>query len=210
MSTLDLIMRQPFVYRLWMAPFAEKKFAPILRHNDMRKVRRVLDVGCGPGTNAPHFAASNYLGIDLNPQYIRDAERRYGSSDGSMQFLARDAATFALSPSERFDFVLVNSFLHHVDDPTAKGILSNLSQLITNDGYIHILELILPDHPSITRFVARADRGNFPRPSESWRQMFEQFFDTTVFEPYDLGVSHVPLWKLLYFKGKPRGVISGS
>lgn len=210
MSTLDLIMRQPLVYRLWMAPFAEKKFAPILRHNDMRQVRRVLDVGCGPGTNAPHFAGSNYLGIDLNPEYIRDAEGRYGNSDGRMQFLARDAATFALSPSESFDFVLVNSFLHHIDDAIAKNILANLSRLIRGDGFIHILELILPEQVSVARLVARADRGNFPRRSETWRQMFEQFFDTAVFEPYDLGVGHVPLWKMLYFKGKPRGVVSGS
>jgi SAM-dependent methyltransferase len=210
MSTLDLIMRQPLVYRLWMAPFAEKKFTPILRHNDLRVVRRVLDVGCGPGTNAPHFAGSNYLGIDLNPEYIRDAERRCGNSDGRMQFLARDAATFALPPSERFDFILVNSFLHHIDDPTTKGILANLCRLTTDDGYIHILELILPERVSVARLVARADRGNFPRPSETWRQMFEEFFDTAVFEPYDLGVGPLPLWKMLYFKGKPRRVASGS
>jgi hypothetical protein len=52
MSTLDLIMRQPLVYRLRMAPFAGKKFAPIAAHNDMKRIRRVLDVGCGPGTDA--------------------------------------------------------------------------------------------------------------------------------------------------------------
>ncbi len=71
MSTRDLIMRRPLIYRLWMAPFAEKKFAPIIARNDMQRIRRVLDVGCGPGTNAAHFAAADYLGIDLNQQYIR-------------------------------------------------------------------------------------------------------------------------------------------
>jgi SAM-dependent methyltransferase len=65
-STLDLIMRQPLVYRLWMAPFAKKKFAPIVAHNDMHWVRRVLDVGCGPGTNAVYFSQADYLCIDLN------------------------------------------------------------------------------------------------------------------------------------------------
>jgi SAM-dependent methyltransferase len=204
MSTLDVIMRQPLVYRLWMAPFAEKKFAPIVAHNNMQQVRRALDVGCGPGTNAPHFSASDYLGIDVNPQYIRDAERRYGNPHGRLRFQVQDAATFAAPPGERFDFVLVNSFLHHVDDSTARSILSNLGKLLTEDGYVHIVELILPDSASIPRFLARSDRGNFPRPLETWRRMFTEFFEAVVFEPFDLEALGICLWKMLYFKGKAK------
>jgi SAM-dependent methyltransferase len=203
-NALDLIMRQPLVYRLWMAPFAEKKFAPIAERNDMGTVRRVLDVGCGPGTNAPHFAASDYLGIDINPQYIRDAERRYGNIGERVRFQTQDAATFALPPSERFDFVLVNSFLHHVDDATARSILANLGGLLTEDGYVHIIELILPPSFSAPRILARSDRGNFPRPVETWRQMFEDFYQTVNFVPFDVGLSDFCLWKMVYFKGKPK------
>lgn len=204
MSTLDFIMRQPLVYRLWMAPFAEKKFAPIAARNDMQRIRRVLDVGCGPGTNAPHFSASEYLGIDLNPQYIRDAERRYGNPNGRLRFQAQDAAAFVAAPAERFDFVLVNSFLHHVDDSTARKILSNLSRLLTDDGHVHIVELILPEAVSVPRFLARSDRGNFPRPLENWRQLFDEFFETVHFVPFDVGAFDFCLWKMVYFKGKPR------
>ena len=204
MSALDLIMRQPLVYRLWMAPFAEKKFAPIAARNDVRRIRRVLDVGCGPGTNASHFAGADYLGIDLNPQYIRDAERRYGCSNGRLRFQAQDAATFVAAPADRFDFVLVNSFLHHVDDTTAKSILANLSRLLTNDGHIHILDMILPQCASIPLFLARADRGEFPRPLEKWRELFYESFDPVEFEPYDLAIGGVCLWKMVYFKGRPQ------
>lgn len=57
MRAIDLLMENPRIYRLWQSPFAELKFAPILAHNDLRLVRRVLDVACGPRTNAHHFAA---------------------------------------------------------------------------------------------------------------------------------------------------------
>ena len=204
MSALDLIMSQPLVYRLWMAPFAGKKFAPIAARNDIRKVRRVLDVGCGPGTNAPYFSGADYLGIDLNPQYIRDAERRYSNPKGTLRFQAQDAATFVAAPNDRFDFMLVNSFLHHVDDATAKGILANLSRLLTDDGHVHIIELILPESPSVPRFLARSDRGNFPRPLEHWRRMFDEFFETVHFVPFDVGAFDFCLWKMVYFKGKAR------
>ena len=204
MSILDAIMRQPLVYRLWMAPFAEKKFAPIIAHNDIQQVRRVLDVGCGPGTNALHFSASAYLGIDLNTQYIRDAERRYANPHGRFCFQVQDAATFAAPPGARFDFILVSSFLHHVNDSTARSILLNLSKLLTDDGHLHILDLVLPESTSIARTVARWDRGNFPRPLEKWHQLFCESFEQVLFEPYDLDRCGLTLWKMLYFKGKAR------
>jgi SAM-dependent methyltransferase len=204
MSALDVIMRQPLVYRLWMAPFADKKFAPILAHNDMQQVRRVLDVGCGPGTNAPHFSTSDYLGIDLNSEYIRDAERRYGASNPRLRFEAHDASVYVAPPGQHFDFVLVNSFLHHVDDATAHSILANLARLLTDDGHVHILELVLPRHTSIPLFFARVDRGKFPRPLDHWNKMFLEFFEPVVSEPYDLSRVNVCLWKMIYFKGRAR------
>lgn len=196
MKALDAIMSQPVVYRLWIAPFTEDKFAPILAHNDLSTAQRVLDVGCGPGTNANYFSNAEYVGIDLNPDYIESARRRYRG-----QFVAADAAEFASNSSERFDFILVNSFLHHLDTATTRGILSNLGRLLTPDGHIHIVELVLPPSVSVARFLARADRGKYARPLEEWKGIFEAAFDHIVFQPFTLGMCGVTLWQAVYFKG---------
>ncbi|MFM7925397.1 MAG: hypothetical protein ACKPJJ_34670, partial [Planctomycetaceae bacterium] len=37
------LLAKPAVYRMWQAPFADAKFEPILRHNDLQRVRHVLD-----------------------------------------------------------------------------------------------------------------------------------------------------------------------
>ena len=66
MNFLEPVMGQPAVYRLWMTLFAEQKIAPSSTHNDLERVRPVLDVECGPRTNAGHFAHTDYLGIDWN------------------------------------------------------------------------------------------------------------------------------------------------
>jgi len=50
------------VYRLWQLPFRQAQLAPILRTNDVSASGRVLDVGCGPGTNADVFRHARYLG----------------------------------------------------------------------------------------------------------------------------------------------------
>jgi SAM-dependent methyltransferase len=204
MSTLDAIMRQTLIYRMWIGPFAKQKFAPIPTHNNMAEIRRVLDVGCGPGTNADYFSSVEYLGIDINEGYTSCAANRYGTSQGRRRFMAVDAAKFAAPPGERFDFILVNSFFHHVDDATAKSMLSNLSNLLTDEGCLHVLDLVLPESASVARFLARADRGNFPRPLEQLRQILTESFDQVLWEPYDVGALGLTLWKMVYFKGKAR------
>lgn len=191
------IMEHSLAYRLWQAPFSEKKFAPILAHNDLSRVRWVLDVGCGPGTNTHHFTAAEYLGIDHNPVYIEAARQRY-----QRNFLVADVTTFAVAPSDRFDFILVNSLLHHIDTPNVQRLLSHLGTLLTQDGHIHILDLVLPLRPSLARFLARCDRGEFPRPLEEWRALLSGVFQPVVFEPYVLTGLGAGLWEMFYFKGR--------
>jgi hypothetical protein len=45
------------------------------------------------------------------------------------------------------------------------------------------------------------DRGDHPRPLPAWREIFRRHFREEVFEPYDLGLPGLPLWKMVYFKG---------
>jgi SAM-dependent methyltransferase len=197
MSLIETVLEYPVVYRLWQAPFAEQKFATVLAHNDLRPVRRVLDVGCGPGTNTHHFAHSDYLGVDLNQRYISSAGRRHGRD-----FVAVDVRGYRAEPKDRFDFILVNSFLHHVDTPHVLNILTHLHSLLTEDGHVHILELVMPSDPSIARQLARWDRGKFTRPLEEWRTIFCQIFEPVVFEPYPLTGMGITLWNFVYFKGR--------
>lgn len=199
MSAVSRIMEHTAAYRLWQAPFAESKLAPVFRHMDRQAIRRVLDVGCGPGTNTRHFAHCDYLGIDINPRYIEYARARH-----QRRFVTADATTYTVPAGERFDFVLVNSFLHHVDTPSARRILEHLRSLLTENGYLHVLDLVLPERPSVGRLLARCDRGDFPRPMEQWHELLEEWFEPVVFEPYPLRAAGLTLWNMLYFKGRVR------
>jgi trans-aconitate methyltransferase len=83
------------VYRLWQAPFAEQKFAPVLANDDLRRVRRLLDVGCGPGTNTRYFAKVECLGIDFNQRYVESARRGHGRD-----FVVADVRSYRPTPGE--------------------------------------------------------------------------------------------------------------
>jgi SAM-dependent methyltransferase len=195
----ERILEHTLAYRVWQAPFAERKLLPFLAHNDVRRARHVLDVGCGPGTNTRHFAGADYLGIDFNPAYVESARRRHGRD-----FIVADVTRYRVPPDRRFDLILANSLFHHIDDANTRRILAHLATLLTDDGHVHILDLVLPERPSVSRFLARADRGDYPRPLEQWRELFTAAFEPVVFEPYPLGAAGVTLWNMVYFKGHAR------
>jgi trans-aconitate methyltransferase len=199
MNLAENLLERTLVYKLWQAPFAEQKFAPVLAHNELRLVRRVLDVACGPGTNTHHFAGADYLGVDVNERYVHSARRLHGRN-----FLVADVRKFMTSLEERFDFILVNSFLHHLNNEDSIDILSHLQSLLTANGHIHMLELVMPEERSVARLLARLDRGRFARPLVEWRALFDRMFETVVFEPYPLTGAGATLWNMVYFKGKAR------
>ena len=193
-------LAHPRLYRLWQAPFQRQKLAPCLRAGDVARARRVLDVACGPGIDAQRFAHADYTGLDVDPAYVEHARTRHPRA----RFLVADALGELLQGEPPFDFVLANSFLHHVDDAGARRVLANLARLVTDDGHVHVLDLVLPESPCIARALVRADRGDHARTFEAWRNLFTEHFEPVLFEPYAIRLMGLNLWHMVYFKGRAR------
>jgi hypothetical protein len=68
-----------------------------------------------------------------------------------------------------------------------------------------MLELVLPENPSVARLLAQWDRGKFARPPAKWECLFEQLFEPVVYEQYPLTGMGVTLWNMVYCKGRARG-----
>lgn len=194
MGARERLLEHPAIYSAWQAPFAAQKFAPVERWLREHKVRRVLDVGCGAGTNAGHFTGVDYVGIDVNERYLQAARARFAG-----QFVQADLTTADLSSLGTFDMILANSFLHHVSDSAAERILAQLSPLLSPEGTIHILDLVLPSRKSLAWVMARLDRGGYARPIDRWRALFGRAFEPILFEPYCFGGR---LWSMVYFQGR--------
>jgi SAM-dependent methyltransferase len=192
----DRLMEHPAVYAIWQAPFAARKFAPVERQLRERPIRRVLDVGCGTGTNAGRFEGVEYVGLDINERYLQLARARY-----SGRFVQADLITADLASLGTFDTVLVNSFLHHVPDEAVRRILSRVTDVLGADGRVHILELVMPPHVSLARIMAKLDRGRYARSLERWRELFGAAFEPVISEPYTFGGG---LWAMIYFQGRVR------
>ena len=193
------IMELPWAYRLWMAPFASQKLQPVRTHVDIAHVKRVLDVGCGPGTNTSIFSSADYIGIDINPDYTASARRRHKRT-----FVTADVTTYQVADDQRFDLILINSLLHHIDADSTVRLLDHLRGLLSDDGHVHILELIMPDKPSIARFLARHDRGDHSRSIADWTGLFDRVLQPVTVESYRVGILGLTLWNMLYYKGRAK------
>lgn len=196
MRARDRLLEHPAVYRAWQAPFAAHKFAPIEHWLRDHEIRRVLDVGCGAGTNAARFARVDYVGLDVNERYLEVARSKFRG-----RFVQADLTTADLSSLGTFDMILINSFLHHVNDAEVERILVQAAGLLSAGGTIHILELVDPERTSLSWIMARLDRGKYARPLARWRALFGAVFEPEAFEPYFLGGR---LWSMVYFRGRRK------
>jgi SAM-dependent methyltransferase len=194
------LLERPRVYLAWQRPFVASKLAPVWRHNDRSTIRRVLDVGCGPGTNADVFAGLDYLGVDVNPLYVEHARR----GGGTGRFEVVDVRHDPIPGESSYDFVLVNSLLHHLDDDAVGSLLGNLEAYVGADGHIHVIDLELPEKRGVARFLTLNDRGDHPRSLQAWRALLSPHFDEVVFEAFPVPSRGPMLWSMIYFKGSPK------
>ena len=199
---VDRLLENPVVYATWQAPFAAQKFAPAERSLRSHKIRRILDVGCGPGTNVARFLGADYVGVDINPRYLAIARARYPG-----QFVEADIGSADLSSLGTFDTILVNSFLHHVPDEAVERILAQLERRLSADGRAHLLELVRPPQMSLARMMARLDRGRYARLLDDWLRLFKGHLAPVSIEPYTYAGG---LWSMIYFQGKARPTPGGD
>ena len=81
---------------------------------------RVLEIGCGLGTDGAQFAqaGADYTGIDLTDAAIELAQKRFELFDLSGTFQTDDAERLSF-PNNSFDLVYSHGVLHHTPDINA-------------------------------------------------------------------------------------------
>lgn len=141
-----------------------------------RAGQRVLDLGCGTGVALHYLPAVDYVGVDINAEYIEAARAAF------------PAARFVCGSFEAagqleggFDRVVAIGVLHHLPDREvlelarmARGLLAAGGALVTIDGYFHA------GQPWFARMMLERDRGEFVRDREGYIGLVEQVFDEVV------------------------------
>lgn len=114
----------------------------ILEFANFKKYRgkRVLEVGCGIGTDAVNFAREEciYMGTDLSENSLDIAKKRFQvyGLEGKFQCLNAENLSSNLIGQE-FDFVYSFGVIHH--SPSPRKIISEISQLMPKGAELKIM-----------------------------------------------------------------------
>ena len=130
---------------------------------------RVLDLGCGAG-GLCLAVPGEYVGIDLNPDYIAFARRRFGNR--RRRFELRELAE--LDGREQFDRAIMASVLHHLSDDAAASVLEQLARMVRKR--LVVMDLDPESANRFQAFLIDNDRGRFVRTPARQREILERSF----------------------------------
>jgi SAM-dependent methyltransferase len=146
---------------------------------------RVLDLGCGPADVLAFLPEVDYLGVDLDSNYITAARERYG---GRGEFRCEPAEAVAELEPGSFDLVMANGLIHHLTDDQAVGVFRVARRALKPGGrFVTVDGCFVPGQSWIARRLIKMDRGQFVRTEAGYLRIARQEFpDVAVSVRHDL------------------------
>jgi ubiquinone/menaquinone biosynthesis C-methylase UbiE len=123
----------------------EKKYfvephIPLFAEFHRWKGKRVLELGCGIGTEAVNFARAGamYTGVDLSSRSIELARKRFEVFHLSGEFIEGDAESLSnLFPGRTFDLIWSFGMIHHTPHP--KRVIQQMKTLLDENGEVRVM-----------------------------------------------------------------------
>lgn len=169
-------------------------------------VKRVLDLGCGPGNITGHlakaFADAEIHGVDSSPEMIDVATKRLAADES----LGKRNIVFSCSTIEnmiksesgkRYDVIYSNAALHWVKDHR-QIFPAMVTHLLSNSG---VLAVQMPDtwsQPSHTLMKTAAERCGYSELIKSVRIPRAELNDTEYYDILKLHCESVDIWTTKY------------
>jgi ubiquinone/menaquinone biosynthesis C-methylase UbiE len=156
----DTFARMAPLDRLFLGRYRRRLFG--------RATGRVLDVACGVGTNARYVpATTDYVGVDLSPEMLEQAENRVEGLRRGETLFEMDAQALAF-PDDRFDTVISSLTTCTFPDPVAA--LNEMGRVCAPDGRVLLLEHGRSDVELVGRLQDWRADAHYEKHSCRWNQ----------------------------------------
>lgn len=195
------ILNIPVVYNTVQKLFFHKKSIDLWKKlvGESKGVT-ILDIGCGPGKESMKFKDSNYIGIDISEDYIREAKLKYGSS-GNFYTLSID--DIEKLPSQNIDIVVLKGVLHHLNDSQIFEFLNKIESKLSPDAKIIASDPVYTLHQNpISKTIISMDRGKNVRTDEGYRQLakgskFSVVYSEVIKQKFPPYQRHFMCWQII-------------
>jgi len=143
----------------------------------------VLDVCCGIGEFAD-VVDTQYLGLDLNPQFIECARRRYQGAR-TKDFGVVDVTKLHY-PGGHFDKAIMVNCLHHFSDQEAMSLLAEIRRVTKR--LVIIIDIDGSPKGPIRRALVAMDRGRFMRNPSDLETLIARVFTIEEVVTFNVGL----------------------
>lgn len=117
-----------------------------VKFSEAKKRDKILDICCGTGDQLFYFAKLGVeaVGIDINPEMIKIAEKRkYKLGVKNVSFLVGDAAKLPFEENS-FGLVLISLALHEIDENLRDKIISEMKRVVKENGSLIFIDFNSP------------------------------------------------------------------
>ena len=124
----------------------------------MKAGDRVLDVCCGTGDQAFHYAKRGIVasGIDLSPGMIKLAEKNKGKQGlRDVSFQIADAVNLPFRDSF-FDYASISLALHENERTARDKIISEMKRVVKKEGALIFVDFQVPLPKNLYTYLAKA------------------------------------------------------
>ncbi len=124
----------------------------------MKAGDRVLDVCCGTGDQALHYAGKGIdaTGIDTDPRMVKVAERKRRKRGlGNVSFQLADAQALPFRDNS-FDYASVSFSLHEKQRPARARVISEMKRVVKAQGTLVFVDFSVPFPRNAYSYLIRA------------------------------------------------------
>jgi ubiquinone/menaquinone biosynthesis C-methylase UbiE len=172
-SIYQAIIRPKFAIKKYIKNVIQKEFD----FND----KKVLDFGCGTGSNSFIFESKDYLGVDVDESRINFANKAFP------QYTFKVIKDNTLPTEDNsLDYICIFAVIHHIPDNIFQEYIKEFKRVLKTDGKIVIIEPVLSDsHKFSNWFMKTFDAGEYIRYEEEYKKLLEKDFVITVHKRFN-------------------------
>lgn len=198
LKRLSGVMEHPTAYRLWQSPFVSVKFAPVFKHNDLRR-----PPGAGRRLRTGNECAVLRGGGLCWRRHQRElCSHRPPPASPRVHHRGRLHLPSAARRAVRFHFAQQSAASHRQRErrphPAAVKQATHRRRACPRAG------TRAAGRTRAAAAVGQVRSRRLSAPLDEWRALFTESFDEVIFEPFPVGRLGVTFFEMVYFKGKAR------
>jgi len=174
--------------------------ADLVQSIDLKKVKRVMDIGCGPGNSTRvlknRFPDAEVIGADFSPNMIERAKKE----NPDIKFMLFDASKDFEKLDKDFDVVFSNACIQWV--PNHKKLLTDMMRVLADGGMLAV-QVPITAEQDMHRVTAAVT--SLPRWKEKLyhARIFYTLTDSEYFNILSEISGDFKIWKTIYYHRLP-------